>query len=192
MELGAGWGPWLATPATAARRMGITDVHLVGVEAALSHVEMLRRHLRENGLEGCAEIIHGVAADQNGINQFPKLREPAVQWSGRAGDDAEGELVETPAYTLERLIGDRFFDLIHIDVQGDEHDVLMASLASIGAKVRRLVVGTHGRAIESQLLALLSKSGWNLEHEQPCALNVDRPLGMGPIDGCQVWLNPRV
>jgi FkbM family methyltransferase len=192
MELGAGWGPWLVTAAAAARRMGIGEVHLVGVEAAPSHLEMLRQHLRENGLESSTEIIHGVAADRNGTRHFPELKAPAVQWGGRADDDSLGQLVETPAYTLGHLIGKRFFDLVHIDIQGDEHVVLEASLDSVGARVRRLVIGTHGRPIEARLLALLSEAGWSLEHEQPCVVQVDRPLGIGSIDGCQVWLNPRV
>ncbi len=37
-ELGAGWGPRLVTAAVAARRRGIRDIQLVGVEGSAEHV----------------------------------------------------------------------------------------------------------------------------------------------------------
>src|SRR3954447_10429695 len=57
VELGAGWGPWLVAVAAAARVRGIRAVRLVGVEGSRHHVEYLRTHFADNGLDPAAHTI---------------------------------------------------------------------------------------------------------------------------------------
>jgi hypothetical protein len=67
--------------------------------------------------------------------------------------------------------------------------VVTAARAVLGQKVKRLVIGTHGRSIEEQLLNELAANGWVLEAEEPC-LYRQTVAGMQLLlDGCQVWRN---
>lgn len=50
VELGAGWGPWLALTGTMARKMGIKNVTLVGVEADRKRLAFMKSHFADNGL----------------------------------------------------------------------------------------------------------------------------------------------
>ena len=61
-------------------------------------------------------------------------------------------------------------DLIHCDVQGSEYDVLTAAQETLNARVRRVVVGTHSRRIEAELLDFFAAQGWRLEDEGICRL----------------------
>jgi hypothetical protein len=68
--------------------------------------------------------------------------------------------------------------------------VIAAARQALRRKVRRIVVGTHGRSIEQGLLEQLSSDGWVMEAEETCRYGYagkDLRLAM---DGCQVWRNP--
>jgi hypothetical protein len=54
------------------------------------------------------------------------------------------------------------------------------------ARVRRIVIGTHGRYIDHALDAAVSAAGWALEARQP---SLSTPEGMQLRDGTQVWRN---
>src|SRR4051794_17567633 len=60
VELGAGWGRWLANGAAAARQLG-TEVRLVAVEAEPTHFEWLRLHLETNGVDAETATLHRAA-----------------------------------------------------------------------------------------------------------------------------------
>jgi hypothetical protein len=81
-------------------------------------------------------------------------------------------------------------DLVHVDIQGDEFNVISSAREVLKKKVMRLVIGTHSRSIEQQLLDELSWNEWSLESEETCIFvqNCRRMLLLQ--DGCQVWLNP--
>lgn len=83
-------------------------------------------------------------------------------------------------------------DLIHVDIQGAEYDVIVSARGQLKQKVRRLVVGTHGRLIEERLFAEMTKQGWSLESEEACAFDEasDGNIHLAR-DGCQVWRNRR-
>ncbi|HET6576426.1 MAG TPA: FkbM family methyltransferase, partial [Fimbriiglobus sp.] len=200
VELGAGWGPWLVVAAVAAARCGIRDVRLVGVEGSAAHCGFMRQHFRDNGLDPDAHrLLHGVAAAEDGTVEFPVEPDPAADYGATvAAEDpllqrVRGATAAVRAYSLPTLLApfDRV-DLVHIDIQGSEADVVLAGRAVLREKVRRVVIGTHGRAIEQALLAELSAQGWLLEADQACRYG---PYGAGlalAVDGCQVWRNPRV
>jgi hypothetical protein len=60
--------------------------------------------------------------------------------------------------------------------------------------VRYLVVGTHSRKLDGDLLALMYQAGWDLEHEKPVGFTHNKRLQtlerMTSTDGVQVWRNP--
>ena len=57
-------------------------------------------------------------------------------------------------------------------------------------KVRYLVIGTHGRAIEGRLLEGLSGRGWRLEIERAAIYTIEKDRHSLGCDGIQGWLNP--
>lgn len=195
VELGAGWGPWLVASAMAAARRGIRDVCLAGVEGASSHYAFMLQHFRDNGLDPAVHhLLHAVAGAHDGVARFPKLASPSVNWGAEASYGVE-QLTEqfeevssvSVATLLTRLPP---VDLLHCDVQGAEGDVLAAAAEVLAARVRRIVIGTHGRAIEERLMKCFGSGTWTLEHELPCRLVQD---GSGALqlvaDGVQVWRN---
>lgn len=201
VELGAGWGPWLTASAAACRQRGIDRVKLVGVEAAASHVEFLRAHFADNGLDPDAHtLLHGAVAATDGFVEFPELDHPACDYGATlfTGDPlyrhADGQSwTRVPAYSIATLLADYpRVDLIHIDIQGSEAEVVSAARATLKAKARRLVIGTHGRATEQRLLEDLSADGWVCETDEACRYAVGEAGLYLAVDGCQVWRNDTV
>lgn len=203
IELGAGWAPWLVVAALAARRQGIEDVRLVGVEGSADHHAFMFQHFRDNGVapEG-HELIHAVIGVEDGVARFPRLPlahndygafavfEPSETEAARR----RGELEEVRCVGLSGLLARTGrTDLVHMDIQGHEAVVLSGSIEALNTHVRRLVVGTHSRRIEAELFDLFVAHGWYLEFEKPCDLIqlADGAL-YHPGDGEQVWRNPRV
>lgn len=202
-ELGAGWGPWLVASYRGAELRGIKEVSLVGVEASADHFSFLQQHFKANGLDPDAFSLHrAIIAPADGVAQFPKLHVGAEDYGASAAfneDEREsaairGELEEVRAIGLTSLLSDHErVDLIHMDIQGHEEDVIRSAMSALNAKARRLIIGTHSRAIEGHLLELLSAQGWICEFEQPCTLQFTmegRFIIVG--DGEQVWRNPRL
>jgi FkbM family methyltransferase len=201
MELGAGWGPWLVALARAARLRGIDNIHLVGVEGSKGHFEYLLTHFADNGLDPQGHtLLHAVVGPTDGIAEFPVLPDPSANYGARAIfskqtnsalEHSETEKVSCVSLlTLARAF-DRV-DLIHFDIQGAEADVILSSLGVLKEKARRLVIGTHSRSIEQQLLDGLAAQAWVLEAEKSCTYRQDGPAMALDLDGCQVWRNPDI
>jgi len=67
VELGAGYGAWLATVLKAAERLGGREVRLTGVEMVPEHIAWMKEHLRNNGADPDAHrILHGAVSDVDG------------------------------------------------------------------------------------------------------------------------------
>jgi FkbM family methyltransferase len=198
IELGAGWAPWLVGAAFAAKKRGIDDICLIGVEGSIDHFHFMREHLATNGIHPDSHrLLHAVVGPNDGIARFPKLHAAGDDYGASAsfGDETvEREFEEVRCIALSTLLQDvGHVDLIHIDIQGHEEVVIRSALATLNAQVRRMVIGTHTRAIEAALIDLLSENGWILEYEKPC---VFRQLHDNKIylqtDGEQVWRNSSV
>lgn len=71
--------------------------------------------------------------------------------------------------------------------------MLTAAQEALNARVRRVVVGTHSRRIEADLLDFFAAQDWRLEDEGVCRLIQHGGRGaLGLVrDGYQVWANPR-
>lgn len=199
VEVGAGWGPWLVACHAAAGRLGIKDVQLAGLEGSAAHCEFMRQHFLDNGIDPDRHrIIHGVAAARDGEAEFPEVADPGMEYGASVAapnafrrDAPPQSVAKLRAYSLAALVEPYpAVDLLHIDVQGVEHDLIAGSLDVLGSKVRRVVIGTHGRDIEHRLLADLSARGWMLEADEPCRFQQNGGAVLLAIDGCQAWRNP--
>lgn len=83
VELGAGWGRWLANAAVAARRVDPElRTQLVGVEAEPTHFVWLRQHLLDNGIDpGEHRLVAAAVAARDGRVRFQQ-GDPAA-WYGQ-------------------------------------------------------------------------------------------------------------
>jgi FkbM family methyltransferase len=209
MEWGAGWGPWLIAGGVAARNRGIANIKLYGVEADPVHFETLRQHYVDNGFdpdEHC--LLMAAVGSEAGTARWPKYPDPRNAWGARpvregdaADDDYNGNRIND-FMDVEIIAGsdllsrEPLWDMLHIDIQGWEAEVCAAARQIIDDRVKRVVIGTHSRIVEAQLLTAFHASGWVLEHEKPCRFNYSLDRGdftsMIVADGVQVWRNPRL
>jgi FkbM family methyltransferase len=205
MELGAGFGPWSVAGALAARRLGIKKIRLYAVEADAEHFQFLRQHFADNGLDpnehALFEAAVGVSA---GVAHWPVVENPAEDWGSRpihnTGEFTDRALEATKDVRVvsmaELIRQEPLWNLVHIDVQGDEVDICSSCLRDLSSRVRWLVVGTHSRKIDGDLLNLMGGAGWLLEHEKPTKFafvpNAATLEAMTTLDGTQVWRNPRL
>lgn len=198
MELGAGWGPWVSAASRLAALMGLPSARTVAVEADPGKVAFIRSHFSDNALDaGNCRIIDGVVGGEDGDAYFPIRENAALDYGAsarftQAGDI--GQMQRVACHGLARLLDEEsIFDLLHCDIQGAEADTMRAAIATVSRRVRRLVIGTHGRALEQELFAIFGAAGWMLEDEVACQMG--RAAGHGEdflllADGVQVWFNP--
>lgn len=217
-ELGAGWGPWLVSMTLAAASRGVHTVQLIGVEGAAEHVAFMHTHFADNGLDPRQHrLMHGVVGTKDGTVEFPVLPDPASVYGATPVPPTARTLtfrsIARPVYRRVRTLLGRApypattvrvkqfslltifrdyprIDLVHIDIQGDEYKVVASARTMLRQKVRRLVIGTHGRDIEEQLRQELSANGWTLEADEQCIFLDEETQQALYRDGCQVWSNP--
>lgn len=165
-ELGAGWAPWLARAALAARqRPAIHRLELVAVEADQTHFDWVGQHFEANGIRGSGvHCLLGAIAAQAGTIRFPKVDNPDENYGASTRAVRAGtEYVEVTAYTLEQVL-DRFtgpVDLVHVDIQGAEYDVLPAAMPLLRSHVKSIMIGTHiSLEHHRQMDNLFQREGW--------------------------------
>ena len=204
VELGAGWAPWSVAGAKAAQVRGISTATLVMLEADPIHVSFIHQHCRDNGIDpGDHRVLWAAVAPYDGKALFPKLADPNAEWGAGAlfegRKNADGftttpaqEWIEVKCMSLASVLdGLPPVDLVHCDIQGSEFEVIQAGIHELTKRVRRLVVGTHGREIEAGLFRTLGTAGWQLEAESPCKISQRETTWALLRDGVQVWINPR-
>lgn len=205
LEIGAGYGPWLAAGHAAARRRGIDDILLYGLEADPGRYIFLQEHMAQNGVDpAVCRLINAAIGTADGTIPWPVSADAAADYGSRPldadGQDYRGHaharVIDLPMLGLTGLLGrEPFWDLVHVDIQGLETDVCRSALEALDAQVRWLVIGTHSRKIDGDLLEMFWRHGWVLEHEQPSRFNFSRNArnleAMTVADGAQVWRNPR-
>jgi FkbM family methyltransferase len=143
-------------------------------------------------------LIQGAAGAREGVLWFPKLNIAdlgAAASSEKVEQDYRGADVESyqvKAHSLADILGGvDHVDLLHVDIQGSEFDLLRHNLDLLAAKVDAMLIGTHSRKIEGDLVELLLGAGWRLHREKPCRVNwtLETPdlTGRTITDGCQYW-----
>ena len=208
LELGAGWGPWLIGGAAAARRRGISEIRLYGIEADPAHFVFLQTHFGDNGFDPETHtLIQGAVGVTPGRARWPKVADPSADWGSRPLDNdlatidylgrSFDEFIDIEMYAFDNLLErEPSWDLVHIDVQGSEAELCRASAELLDRRVRFVVVGTHSRKLDGDLMDHFFRRGWVLENEKPARFTFDPALptleAMTYRDGTQVWRNPRL
>lgn len=214
IELGAGYGRWLANGGVAARARGLEDLHLVGVEAEPTHFRWMREHCDANNLEGAyVRLIQAAAAHDDGWVRF-HVGDP-VNWYGQAIDPNRPDFLpagrvrdalavwkrnrgkrlrsveRVRAVSLVTLLRDLdHVDLIDADIQGSEADVFEAAAETLTAKVARVHIGTHSRENEARLRGLFAGLGWECVNDFGSLSEADTEWGHVHFqDGVQSWVN---
>ncbi len=203
VELGAGWGPWIALGAVLGRRRGL-DVRLVAVEGAEEHVDFMREHLRDNDIEpGDHRLLHAVVGACDGVAHFPQLAAAREEWGAEAQFDTATAIASLttatsvvdvlPCVSIATLLGDLDrVDVLHCDIQGAEADAIRRGIDVLTERVCRIIVATHRRSVEAELHHLLFDRGWHLEADQACRM-IDVGARLVLVqDGVQVWRNDRL
>jgi len=163
-EFGAGWAPWLARGALAARQKGMAS-QLLAVEADPTHFDWVREHFEDNGLDPDAhQLIQGAVSDKPETLRFPVIADPDVDYGAslRVGETS-AETIEVRGYTIDELLArfDGPLDFLHIDIQGAEYDAVPPHLDLIGDRVRAIMIGTHMKdELHDGLVDQLSAAGW--------------------------------
>lgn len=203
-EVGSSYGPWTCAGAVCAARTGRSKIRLSAVEASSYLFGLIPQHLAENNVDpSVARLINGACASERTQLYFPKVFSPGENGGQSRADDSdtdylnrnvEHEVVE--AYPLEDLLPDGFVDLIHMDVQGQEVNVLAPAMGVLNRRVRNIFVGTHSRKIEGELLELFQANGWRLVRERPTRFSYSPTLkdvvAWTSRDGGQYWNNPAI
>jgi len=207
VEAGAGWGPWLAMAGVVCRRRGVENIRLIGLEASQERFALMRRHLEFNQLDqqhgGEVDLFEGAVWSHDGVIHFP---ESAVEDMGAAASavstdtDYRGLAVatrEVPCTRLPTLVGEgQKVDFLHIDVQGAEGEVISSHLDWLNHQTRSMMVATHSRPLEGELMVLLNDNGWILQREKPCRFKAGHAIGdwCGATwaDGSQYWINGKL
>ena len=204
VEAGAGWGPWLAMAGVVCRRCEVKDTQLIGIEASPERFTLMRRHLDFNQLDQqhgvMVELFEGAVWSHDGVIHFPK----SPVWDMGAAASTDGSdidyrgqqraMLEVSCTRLPSLVGeDREVDFLHIDVQGAEGEVVNSHLNWLNRRVRSMMIATHSRPLEGELMLLLNANGWMLYREKPCHFGAGRVIddwcGATTVDGSQYWIN---
>lgn len=200
IELGAGYGRWTVNAAAAVKAFGRSTYRLIAVEAEPTHFEWLKRHCRDNGVRrrthsGRVQLIEAAVTADGEPVKFA-VGNPAA-WYGQAiadGTWSPESVRRVRGVRLSELVSRvARVDLIHFDIQGAELRVIEEALDSLGERVCRLHIGTHGAAIEEGIRALLGDGRWECVRDYPANATADTPWGpMTFQDGVQSWINPRL
>lgn len=192
LELGAGWGRWIANAAAALKHIGGVPHTLIAVEAEPSHFDSMTEHLANNGVDpATVRLIRAAVAPADGKVGF---QVGDTQW-GKPSDwygqsiGGSGVVEAISLTTLLRPL--KTVDLIDLDVQGAELDVLEAAPDALDEKVKKVHVGTHSPRNEEGLRSLFGRLGWVCARSFPSSATVGTEWGMISFqDGVQTWLNP--
>ncbi len=211
IEIGAGYGRWVANAAAALKRHKTKHVRqkLIGMESDQSRFEMMQRNCENNGIpqsdlqliraactpDGSALFMH--VNDSYGSNVWhdPKF---AAHFEGKQADrmdfiDGFGRkfaVQKVPAMRLDTVLTETV-DYIDMDIQGSEGDVIYSSIDALDKFVKMIHVGCHSLEIDSRLAHIFHLHGWRPRHIFSSGSVNETPYGKFQfIDGIQSWENP--
>ena len=202
VELGCGWGCWLNNMGAAARSRGL-QIELIGIEGDADHIAAAEQILSINGFDQSQyKIIHGVAAPRRGTALFPVVASPGASWGSEPVLDASenqiaearasGDYAVLDALPLEEIAGGKTINLLHIDIQGGETAFVRDNLAAISTHVKRVLIGTHSRKIEGDLVQLMTDQGWTMEMDRPAIVGLYADKPVTKVDGVHLYRNDRL
>jgi FkbM family methyltransferase len=177
----------------------------------------MQTHFRDNGFDPALYRLENAAIGVTaGRARWPKLADPSDDYAvrpvectsenGNLADKSKhadyrgaifDEYIDVEMLSFDSVLErEQLWDLVHIDVQGTETELCSASAEMLNRRVRWLVIGTHSRKIDGDLIDLFFRNGWVLENEKPARFNYHPAWPslevMTSKDGTQVWQNPRL
>lgn len=200
IELGCGWGCWMNNAGVAARRRNLR-IRLIGVEGDKSHIGFARQALETNGISPVSYTLHhGIAGARAGVALFPRENADGKHWgleplfdpspAERESALSSGDYHELPIIGLRTILGnERRISLLHVDIQGGETALVRDNIELLTQRVAYMVIGTHSRMIEGQLMETLLAAGWKLEIERPAIFDISDEGPVTRVDGIQGWRN---
>lgn len=213
IELGAGYGRWIANAAAALnRRKSSTPLSrkLIALEASKVRFEMMVRNCADNGIGKDEAQLHRAACTPDGKPVFMIVNnnygesvwfDPRIeaQFAGKDADMLPFTNDQGLKLTIERIPAIRLdslltapVDFIDIDIQGAEMHVVPAAIDALDRFVKLVHIGTHSPQIDDTLGHLFRKHGWRARHVFSCGAENTTPYGtFAFIDGIQSWENPR-
>ncbi|HEY0203488.1 MAG TPA: FkbM family methyltransferase [Acetobacteraceae bacterium] len=206
LECGAGYGPWMAMAAAAAGQRGISDLRLYGIEGDAGHYKFMSEHLDDNGVgPESRTLIHGAVGAVAGTARWAVVDNAADVYGGRPMEDGptdyhgtpQSRLIEVEVHSINDLLQrEPVWDLVHVDIQGGEGALCRAGIEAMNQRVRRVVIGTHSRALDGEVMSVFHAADWVLENEKPTIMvwreGAPTLETMARVDGVQVWRNPRL
>ena len=202
VEVGSGWGPWIAMAGVLARQHDVNRLCLIGAEASAERYSLMCRHLETNALvvgDGVnISTFQGAVWTHDGEVAFPESDVGdmgSAATASHSSKDYRGfsvNLGSVPCRTLSTLCeGVGEIDFLHMDVQGAEYELVEGELPWLNRHVRSLMVATHSRIIEGAIMRILTDAGWRLRREKPCRFRFEGEtadwVGRTEADGSQHW-----
>jgi FkbM family methyltransferase len=206
VELGAGWGCWMVNSAIAAKMRGLRTFS-IGVEGEAGHFSYIRNHCATNGISPTEyRIEKAVAGAFEGVALFPVVDQSSLSYGQEprffASEGDMNNFLKTTDHkydrvdvkTIDEIAGSiKKIDLLHIDIQGSEAEFLRSTIDRLSNKVAYIVVGTHSRKIDAEIIETLQAAGWQLEFEKPTTIGIDSIGNVTTIrDGTQGWKNSQL
>jgi FkbM family methyltransferase len=171
----------------------------------------MQQHFLDNALDPAAHrLICAAVGVERGRARWPKIGDLAngagarpVRDYGSGVDVADAaymagalhDFIEVDILPLAELLEEQpEWDLVHLDVQGWEAALCAGCAEALTGRVRWMVVGTHSRVIDGEVIVAMRRAGWVLENEKPTRFTFDPSKAslelMTEMDGIQIWRNP--
>ena len=200
VELGAGYGAWLATVLKAAERLGVGEVRLTGLEMVPEHVAWMKEHLRNNGADPDEHrILHGAVSDRDGVAVYlpgteTDFGQRVRQRRAGTGARQDGAGTRVPCWSLESLLKEQTrVSLIHCDIQGEEGRVFRPAMELLKGKVERLLISTHSNSIHRDLRRRFCAAGFETVYDFPVRSRARTEYGdVQFLDGLLCLINPHL
>lgn len=213
IEIGAGYGRWIANAAAALRRhKGVPLMaRLVGVEASRARFDLMVANCAINEIPASGVELIRAACTTDGRPMFMGVSDdygsavvddPKVLalFDGVSTEQVWVEDDSGKRFQIEKMPGVRLSDLlseqvdfIDLDIQGAETDLIPEAIDALNKFAKLVHVGTHSAAADSVGAATFHIHGWRPRWKFPAALFNQTPFGAFRfIDGIQSWENPRL
>lgn len=199
VELGAGWGTWSSSGLAACRQMPhIKKTEVVAIEADSVHYQWMREHFAKNNMiHNGVHLVHGAVGVDSGLVEFPVIENPDEDYGGSLRQaDTSRETVTVKQFSLGELFNKLtgVIDFLHVDIQGEEYNILPESMGLLKTRVKSVLVGTHISSDHHKSIArLFENDGWQIRMDYERGQLCNTPYGEIQLgDGVIVANNPEL
>lgn len=197
VELGAGWGTWSSSGLAACKQVShIMRTEVVAIEADGAHYEWMCEHFAKNNImHDGVHLVHGAVGVESGLVEFPVIENPDEDYGGSLRQvDTSKNTVAVKQYTLEDLLSMVAgpVDFLHIDIQGEEYNILPDAMDILRSRVKSILIGTHiSSEGHSYIVSLFESHGWEIRMDYERGKLCNTPYGDIQLgDGVIVANNP--